>query len=497
MSSEIYFNNQKVLSAITSYNELSNASKPTIESVILEGNRTARELNLMSRNEITQLIAQSRIPAVLPNYPATPVTGVVYYIGTSAPYNVCLYAVNDVGALERVDLGTTNIDISSKQDKVDNSLLTTSKNIVGAINENKTNIDLKQNKIDDSLITTNKNIVSAINEIYNGKVNNFVYDSYKTRQELLEASAVGCNSFNVSFTNAESPVGSTSARFIVFVNKNNLSRCAMTAQQINVTGDTQGDIWTCFLNGSGWSNWQFALQNKYAPIQSSVSLNNFTKEADDAVWNLTDRTPTEAYRRYIEKRTIFAAVVDPITNVKIYGDMEVTISCYLAGSDNGTIIKQVIDCNYSSQDVRKVFMRIGTLNKSYGVAVEDNKDKIVWKDWIPIEYPRTNLSLESGFTTNGGDCYYDITGGNMFVHFNCTWSGTSGATYIAICFLPVLPYKVRGGAVTYGTLTQRDTGYALESYFSTQDIHNYTYRIRKMPSNSVSVQGSIMLPLGY
>lgn len=165
MSSEIYFNNQKVLSAITSYNELSNASKPTIESVILEGNRTARELNLMTRNEITQIIAQSRIPAVLPNYPATPVTGVVYYIGTSAPYNVCLYAVNDVGGLERVDLGTTNIDISSKQDKVDNSLLTTSKNIVGAINENKTNIDLKQNKVDDSLITTNKNIVSAINEI--------------------------------------------------------------------------------------------------------------------------------------------------------------------------------------------------------------------------------------------------------------------------------------------------------------------------------------------
>lgn len=165
MSSEIYINNQKVFSGITNYNELSNASKPQINSIMLEGNRTAGELNLMTKTEIQQLVAQSKTTEVLANYPVSPKEGVLYYIGSSAPYNVCLYAKNDQDVLTRVDLGTTNVDISSKQDVVDNNLTTTSKNIVGAINENKANVDLKQNITDDTLITTNKTIPTAINEM--------------------------------------------------------------------------------------------------------------------------------------------------------------------------------------------------------------------------------------------------------------------------------------------------------------------------------------------
>lgn len=165
MSSEMYFNNQKVFSGITNYNELSNASKPQINSIVLEGNRTAGELNLMTKTEIQQLVAQSKTTEVLANYPASPKEGVLYYIGSSAPYNVCLYAKNDQDVLTRVNLGTTNVDISSKQDVIDNNLTTTSKNIVGAINENKANVDLKQNITDDTLLTTNKTIPTAINEI--------------------------------------------------------------------------------------------------------------------------------------------------------------------------------------------------------------------------------------------------------------------------------------------------------------------------------------------
>lgn len=171
MSSNVYFNNSKVFSGITSYNELEDQTKPLINSVKLEGNRTAGELNLMTRDEITQLVAQARSVVVLPDYPAIPREGVLYYIGSASPYNVCLYAKNSQDVLERVDLGTTNVDISSKQDITDNNLTTTSKNIVGAINENKANIDLKQNITDDSLITENKTITTAINEIVNNKVN--------------------------------------------------------------------------------------------------------------------------------------------------------------------------------------------------------------------------------------------------------------------------------------------------------------------------------------
>lgn len=62
----------------------------------------------------------------------------------------------------------------NKQSKIDEQLQTTSKEVVGAINENHdaivTNealIDTKQDKTDNSLETTNKTIVEAINEINN------------------------------------------------------------------------------------------------------------------------------------------------------------------------------------------------------------------------------------------------------------------------------------------------------------------------------------------
>ena len=62
----------------------------------------------------------------------------------------------------------------NKQSKIDEQLQTTSKEVVGAINENHnaivTNealIDTKQDKTDNSLETTNKTIVGAINEVNN------------------------------------------------------------------------------------------------------------------------------------------------------------------------------------------------------------------------------------------------------------------------------------------------------------------------------------------
>ena len=62
----------------------------------------------------------------------------------------------------------------NKQSKIDERLQTTSKEVVGAINENHdaivTNealIDTKQDKTDNSLETTNKTIVGAINEVNN------------------------------------------------------------------------------------------------------------------------------------------------------------------------------------------------------------------------------------------------------------------------------------------------------------------------------------------
>lgn len=54
---------------------------------------------------------------------------------------------------------------SDKQDKTDNSLTTTSKTVVGAINEVNSGLGNKQDKSDNTLTTTSKTIVGAINEI--------------------------------------------------------------------------------------------------------------------------------------------------------------------------------------------------------------------------------------------------------------------------------------------------------------------------------------------
>lgn len=58
------------------------------------------------------------------------------------------------------------IDVANKQNITDNTLATSVKTIVGAINENKSNIDLKQNKVDSALSTESKNIVGGINETF-------------------------------------------------------------------------------------------------------------------------------------------------------------------------------------------------------------------------------------------------------------------------------------------------------------------------------------------
>ncbi len=86
--------------------------------------------------------------------------------------------VNPILESHTSSISTINDNIRSlqdnKQSKIDEQLQTTSKEIIGAINENHdaivTNealIDTKQDKTDNSLETTNKTIVGAINEVNN------------------------------------------------------------------------------------------------------------------------------------------------------------------------------------------------------------------------------------------------------------------------------------------------------------------------------------------
>lgn len=477
----------------TNYNELSN--KPYFCNVLLQGNiiltqvinspddtiiigANSIQVNkqlFYTKTQVDSLVAGISATYITATLPANPSANTYYLVGNDNDGYVLYYYDSN---LTEAKVGNYTLDVDEFLKKTDVTI---------TINGSSTNLQVPSAKsVYDNLIT---------------KINNFSYDTEKTRQELFEASVIGSNSFSVTFTTAESPTGSNSARFVVFVNKNNSTRGSMIAQQINVTGDTQGDIWTCFLNNSGWSNWQFALQNRYAPIQSSITLNNFTAEAADAVWNLTDRLPTEAYRRYIEKRMFFGAVVDPITNTKIYGDMEVTIGCYLAGSDNGTIIKQKIDCSYSSQDARKVFFRIGTLDKSYGVAVKDNKDKIEWKDWIPLEYPQITIpttSLNASVVTYG-NISYKITGGVLVINLNYLKFATASQNGQVITgnsnFSWISPAiaKLNCQCVIHGWKTTNIP----TSGFATISVSSKNITVYDVQANNKEYYGQLIVPLGY
>ena len=87
----------------------------------------------------------------------------------------------------------------NKQSKIDEQLQTTSKEVVGAINENhnaivtnKAIIDTKQDKTDNSLKTTNKTIVGAINELKGSGGSSLLYvHKIKFTIEVSDINAFG------------------------------------------------------------------------------------------------------------------------------------------------------------------------------------------------------------------------------------------------------------------------------------------------------------------
>lgn len=71
------------------------------------------------------------------------------------------------GNMDIIDNNMKSIsdDVALKQNSQDNTLATTNKTVVGAINEVKSATDGKQDSSDNNLVTTDKTIVGAINEL--------------------------------------------------------------------------------------------------------------------------------------------------------------------------------------------------------------------------------------------------------------------------------------------------------------------------------------------
>ena len=143
----------------TNYNALSNL--PQINNVLLTGNKKLEELNIYSKNEVDDMIANTRNIVVQETLPATPLKNTLYYIGPLADgtYDAYLYD----SELQQMYLGNTLYDFSAYQTKIDASLLTPEDSIVGAINGRYTDIG------DKTLLPTlaKTDLVSSITELYN------------------------------------------------------------------------------------------------------------------------------------------------------------------------------------------------------------------------------------------------------------------------------------------------------------------------------------------
>ena len=66
-----------------------------------------------------------------------------------------------------------------------------------------------------------------------------------------------------------------------------------------------------------------------------------------------------------------------------------------------------------------MFKRYGSLAfdtaGEYGTAIYTNRSAIVWGDWIPVEYPKTNLTLSNTTDFFVDTFCFSVSGGNVTI----------------------------------------------------------------------------------
>lgn len=106
---------------------------PELEGHRITGSKTAADYGLMTETEIKNMIASSRSIMLVDALPPNPQAGTMYYVPNplEGGYNVYIFDKN----LNLIDLGSSEVDMSSYQSKVDPSLVTDTKTLPQAINE--------------------------------------------------------------------------------------------------------------------------------------------------------------------------------------------------------------------------------------------------------------------------------------------------------------------------------------------------------------------------
>lgn len=192
-------------------------------------------------------ISKKQVPATV----GSPASNIEYWLDIGSYNGFIEQLQSEIDTINDVTIPAVQADVALKQDITDNSLDTTDKTVVGAINEVNTSVqgvitDLanKQNKTDNNFATTAKTVVGAVNELDS--------DVQNLSDELH-------NIFDRKYIIISDSYG---ARTVNWIDK-----------LVTTLGLTSSDYFTSSVNGSGFAHGT-TFENQLTTLASNITDKN-------------------------------------------------------------------------------------------------------------------------------------------------------------------------------------------------------------------------------
>lgn len=405
MDNKIIVNGQVVAHSSNSYNNLDEVTLPMINSAKLIGNLTSSELNMYTKAEVEKLVASARSVKLVENYPSSPSAGILYYVGTEAPYQVCTYSTD---TLARIDLGSTETDLSeyvklipSHKDEtgkviyeighnegIDDGRELVAHSVTGIINEIDTALQDRVNVLENDLTTENKKVVEAINELKDGvdkrvteKIGAYTNKSPQDIFNEVFEEGVGVKVYNyISWGNDYKPQDvSGSGGCVVHVNGNKDTAESSRYGAMYWQSQGNGNIYVCYLKQNVAQPWK-KLEIDDGTDDAGISKYEDVDTADcyEDMDYLPIPSGADQTKCYQWKKVTKAATATTILANQIYGIVEITYVTNRNG--NGSYLEEVFTQYQGGNAGTIVKYRRKGYNVSYG-KYKTNFSSMVFTAW--------------------------------------------------------------------------------------------------------------------
>lgn len=379
------------------YDNLSD--KPKIDGIVVaSGDQTADSLDLRrasesyTKDEVDELVAAGRAVKVVNTMPINPEKNTLYYVGVAPAYDV--YLVDKDGNIS--SLGNSDVNFADYQRKNDTRLQTDSKSVVGAINENKLNIDdrLKIADVVNNLETAaaRKALSAAMGKIL--------------QETKFEEAGTGLtkNGVRINHTNSITPSsgvvgGATSIPQIQYDSTGHLTSVGSVNVYPPTTAGEAGQVWTSRGNGVGqWMPVEAATD--YRDLSNKPKINGVTLNGDKSIAELNVQ-----YTDIIEKPKINSVVLEGNkTTAQLgikYPDIaeKPKINNVEVGQTNSGKDLGVVDLKYTEEDKKGKFILVDDTGEVQYTSPKLNDNDISWYD---------NTSHELGIIWDGTKEEYDL-----------------------------------------------------------------------------------------